>query len=598
MKRAILLGGLALSVACGGRARPSDNPEDGREPAEKETRLIALDLGSGFPETSRGGLLQLPATRTYTGLVRAIERAADDPLTAGVFVRLGAQGVDYARSEELGELLERFRKKGKSVVCHAHAYTNASSWLVARGCSRVWLSAAGSVDTVGLAAQLVHLKGLLDRLKVGVDILHVGKYKSGGEPLTREEPSEYARTSLQSTLASMRSAWLDSAESARAGLKIKLEQGPYGPEEAKAIGLVDAVGFESEALAEAKKLAKTQAVSHVFGPKSKKGGGLDVGTLIRVLTGSDDEGSGKPHIAVVPAEGAIGMDASGPLDGPGITAQALNRTLKKLAKDDSVKAVVLRIDSPGGSPLASDLIWHELMELRKKKTVIASVGSMAASGGYYIACGAQRIVAERTSIVGSIGVFGGKVVIGPALHEVGINTFTVPASTEPGAEARATYLSPFTPWDDATRARVQAQMQGIYDLFVARVAEARKMPVDEVRLHAEGRIWSGEQGKERGLVDEFGGLASALELARKLAKLDRDTPVTVEGAKEGLLEMLALGGGEATEAEIHAAVARFEARHALLAELPVEWRGSVASLSPLARGENVVAALPFALSLH
>jgi protease-4 len=599
MKRAIFIAALGFLIGCGGRARHKGNNDEGREPSDKEARVVVVDLSGGAPEASQGGLFRLPATRTYTGLIRALERAAEDPLTAGVFVRIGAQGIDYARSEELGELLERFRRKNKSVVCHAHAYTNASSWLVARGCSRVWLSAAGSVDTVGLAAQLVHLKGLLDRLKVGVDMLHVGKYKSGGEPLTREEPSEYARTSLQSTLASMRAAWLAGAEEGRPGrdLPKKLEQGPYGPQEAKAIGLVDEVGFESEALAEAKKLSKTQAVSHIFGPKSKKDGGLDIGTLIRVLTGADEDGGGKPHIAVVPAEGAIGMDSSGPLDSPGITAQALTRTLKKLGRDDSVKAVVLRIDSPGGSPLASDLIWHELMELRKKKTVIASVGGMAASGGYYIASGAQRIVAEHTSIVGSIGVFGGKIVLGPALHEIGVNTFTVPASTDPGAEARATYLSPFTPWDDATRDRVQAQMQGIYDLFVARVAEARKMPVEKVREHAEGRIWSGDQGKERGLVDDFGGLSTALDLARKLAKLDRDTPVTVEGTKEGLFEMLALGG-DASEVAIRAAVARFDEQHALLAKLPAEVRGSVSALAPLAHGENVVAALPFAIELR
>ena len=599
MKRVIALAALALALGCKGRPRVNESNEEAREPGEKEARVVAIDLGSGFPEASRGGLIQLPATRTYTGLVRALERAATDPLTASVYVRIGAQSIDFSRAEELGELFARFHKNGKNVVCHAHGYSNATSWLALRGCSRIWLSAAGSVDTVGIAAQLVHLKGLLNRLKVDADILHVGKYKSGGEPLTREEPSEYARTSLQSTLGSMRDAWLRSAEEGRPGhdLTKKLENGPYSPEEAKTLGIVDAVGFESEALEEAKKLGHTRAVAHVFGPKSKKDDGLDIGALIRVLTGADDNGGGKPHIAVVPAEGAIGMEAGGPLDGPGITAQALTRTLKKLAADESVKAVVLRIDSPGGSPLASDLIWHEMMELRKKKPIIASVGSMAASGGYYIACGAQRIVAEHTSIVGSIGVFGGKVVIGPALHEIGVNTFTVPASTEPSAEARAAYLSPLTPWDDATRTRVQTQMQSIYDLFVARVAEARKMPPERVREHAEGRIWSGDQGKERGLVDEFGGLSTALELARKLAKLEASTPVTVEGSKDGLLDLLGLSA-DASEAALQAAVVHFEAEHTLLAALPSALRAEVSAISPLTRGENVVAALPYAIELH
>jgi protease-4 len=236
------------------------------------------------------------------------------------------------------------------------------------------------------------------------------------------------------------------------------------------------------------------------------------------------------------------------------------------------------------------------MELRKKKPIIASVGSMAASGGYYIACAAQKIVAPRTSIVGSIGVFGGKVVVGPALHQFGVNAFPVPANPDPNAGSRATYLSPFTPWDDATRLRVRATMQSIYDLFIARVAEARKLPEAHVRDNAEGRIWSGAQGRDRGLVDELGGLSTALDLARKLSGLGRDAAVTVEGGRESLLDML-LVGDDASAAEISAAIARFDRDHALLSELPRELRASAATLAPLLHGEHVVAALPFALDV-
>jgi protease-4 len=594
VRRLLFALGCALGLASCARPRHTHG-DSGDEPGAHDRRLVEFDLSAGFPEASRGALVQMPATRSYTGLVRALERALDDSLTAGVLVRLGPQAVDYARAEELGELLGRFRKKGLSVVCHAHGFTNASSWLVARGCSRIWLSAAGSVDSVGIAAELVHLKGLLDRLKIDVQFLAIGKYKSGAEALTRESPSENSREALTSVLGSLRESWLAGSESGRPGKELdhKLEQGPYSPEEAKNAGIIDEIGFESDARAEARRLAKTSLTSRAFGPSTGKGDGFDVGDLIRLISGSDDT-EGRPHIAVVPAEGAIGMDAGGPLDGPGITAQALNKTIKRLAKDDSVKAVVLRIDSPGGSPLASDLIWHELMELRKKKPIIASVGSMAASGGYYIACAAQRIVAERTSIVGSIGVFGGKVVIGPALREFGVNAVAVPANPDPAAASRATYMSPFTPWDDATRERVRAHMQSIYDLFIARVAEARKLPNDFVRGNAEGRIWSGAQGRDRSLVDELGGLSTALDLARKLSGLGRDATITVEGSRESLLDMLFVGEN-ASESEISAAVARFDHDHALLRELPSELRSSAATLSPLFRGETVLAALPFAL---
>jgi protease-4 len=237
------------------------------------------------------------------------------------------------------------------------------------------------------------------------------------------------------------------------------------------------------------------------------------------------------------------------------------------------------------------------MELRKDKIVIASVGGMAASGGYYIAAGAEKIFAEPSSIVGSIGVFGGKIVIGPALRDVGVNSVTFPASSAPGAAERAAYLSPMRPWDDATRERVRALMQGIYDLFVQRVAEGREMPVERVLESAEGRIWSGTQGKERGLVDEIGGLSDAVRLAKKLAGLDDQAPTTVAGAVEGLLELLTLDEG-ANEARVADALSRLDARRTLSLEaLPHELRPFAAALAPLTMGETVLAALPFAISV-
>jgi protease-4 len=425
----------------------------------------------------------------------------------------------------------------------------------------------------------------------------MGKYKGGAEPLTHSEPSDATREALSSTLASIRAGWLEDVESARPGkaLVAALEAGPYAPEEAKAKNLIDAVGFESDALADAKRLAKTQFVKPGFGPEAGEGSGFDLGTLVRMLSGSSDSGSAGPHLAVVPAEGAISMEAGGPLDSGGITASSLNKTLRRLRNDDSVKAVVLRIDSPGGSPLASDLIWHELMELRKKKPVVTSVGSMAASGGYYIASGTQRIFAESSSIVGSIGVFGGKVVIGPALHEVGIDSFLIPAN--PAAADRAAYLSPFRMWDEPTRERVRAHMRGIYDLFIQRIVSGRNMQADVVRAAAEGRIYSGSQGKELGLVDEIGGLALAIDAARKLGKLDADIPVTVEGPREGLLDRLLLGES-ASESEVRAALLRFEHQRALLRSLPKGLRVHASSLSPLVSDETAVVALPVGITLR
>jgi protease-4 len=589
---------LPLAVGCSTRHRASSSSteEGSTRPGKHDARVIELDLGSGAPEASSGGLFPAPATRTYTGLVRALEKGLAADTTAGVLVKLGEGPLDLAQVQELGELLGRYSKKGLPVVCHANGLSNAGAGFVQRACTKRFLGPAGEAATVGMAAQIVYLKSLLDRLKIEVDFLHVGKFKSGPEPLLQDGPSPEAREALDFALGSIRDSWLSLAATPEA--RAAFELGPFSPPEAKAHGLVDELGYESDALAAARKLAKTTATEAVYGPRAGGHKGLDIGEIIRVITGGDDEASG-PHVAVVPMQGAITTSAGGPFASGGITSDAMVKVLAKLAKNEQVKAVVIRIDSPGGSPLASDLIWHELMNLRKKKPVIASVGGMAASGGFYIASGAQKIYAEPASIVGSIGVFGGKLVVNETIKEYGLTSVTFPASHAPGAAERAGYLSPLTPWNDETRGRVRALMQGIYDLFIARVAEGRKMDKEKVLVNAEGRIWSGPQGLERGLIDQIGGLDDAIVEARKLGKVPADSAVSVEGGSEGLLDMLSLGDDDADAAHVAEAVARFEARKAILLDLiPLELRPFAASLAPLFMGESVVAALPYAITVR
>jgi protease-4 len=292
------------------------------------------------------------------------------------------------------------------------------------------------------------------------------------------------------------------------------------------------------------------------------------------------------------------MSGGGPFSEGGIAAKPMSKILRRLREDDHVKAVVLRIESPGGSALASDLIWHDLMQLREKKPLIASLGSVAASGGYYMACAAHKIVAHPTSIVGSIGVVGGKIALGEAFAQFGVNGVTFAASDEQGADSRAAYLSALTPWDEPTRVRVQAQMQSVYELFLSRVAQGRNVPVDQIRSIAEGRIWSGAQGKENHLVDELGGLGLAISLAKQQANLDDDADVQVEGAPEGLLDLLEIDE-TSDESSIRAAIQRF---HALapspLDQLPAPLRAYAASVLPLIEGEHVLATMPFSLSIE
>ena len=603
MKRAALalVLGAWVSLACEGRPRTWTGTP-GKSPAtslfgKAAGKVVELDLSHGVPESTEGGFFPLPAARTYTGLVRSLERVRDDQDAKGVFVRLGERAVGFARAQEIATLLGGLRQQGKPVVCHAHGLDNATAWVALAGCDRLWLSPAGEVASVGIAGQMVYFKPALDKLKVSADFLHAGKFKSGPEPLTREGPSDEAKLALTETLASIRQSWLDGVDAAKKGRSARadMENGPWSPREAKERGLVDEIGYEAEALEDAKKRAGVDRVSSVFGSKSQPSEGPDIGELIRILSGADEGAAGRPHIAVVPAEGSISMAPGGMLDSGGITAKALSKTLRKLAKDDAVKVVVLRIDSPGGSALASDLLWYELRELKKKKPIVASVGEMAASGGYYMACAADRIVAEPTSIVGSIGVFGGKLVLSEALAEHGVNTVTFPASPEPGAASRAAYLSALSKWDDPTRQRVQKQMEEVYQLFLERVAESRSLPLDTVRAAAEGRIWSGKQGLDKKLIDELGGLSRSLEIARDLGKLDARAPVVVVGRDESLIETLLVGEGADAKAVEQAVERVARARAPFLTAAPSEVRPFLSGLAPLMAGETALAALPFAL---
>ncbi len=221
----------------------------------------------------------------------------------------------------------------------------------------------------------------------------------------------------------------------------------------------------------------------------------------------------------------------------------MSRLLSRAEKDDAVKAVVLRIDSPGGSALASDLIWHALRKVRAKKPVVVSVGGMAASGGYYISSAATQIFAEPTSILGSIGVVGGKIAVGDALERIGVHAETFPARKGPGTAARAASSSPLTGWDEPTRVRVLETMTGIYELFLARVAEGRKTTPDKIAPFAEGRLFSGAQAKEKGLVDDLGGLSDACAKARALAGLPADAAVEVFSGRTGFFEALDSAAG-------------------------------------------------------
>jgi protease-4 len=587
----------AMALGCDGRPRPADASKT--EPPKKYGPSVAvIDLSAGVPEQEKSGLFGVSGSRkSFDEILRVVTDLRDDRHTkmVGVVVKLGSASIGAARAEEIGEMLAGIKAK-KKIHCHADGLSNATLMLATKGCSSIWLSPAGGVDAVGLAAQIVYMRHLLvDELKLSVDMLQVGKFKGAEEPLTRDGPSPEARASLMSVLADMRSAWLETMSSARPAVTPdSAEDGPWSPTRAKELGLVDEVGYYDDALQAAKAASGAGREQIVFGPGAEEEGDLD--ELVRTLAG---ESSATGPIALVRATGSISMSGgSGILGGRGgIVEKDFDKTISKLEKDDEVKVVVVRIDSPGGSALASDLMWHQLIKLRKKKPLVFSVGDMAASGGYFLASSGDYIFAEPMSIVGSIGVVGGKLSGGGALEHIGVHAETFPANAaKPGAAARAAYESPLLAWDEPTKVRVLETMTNVYELFLARVSEGRstrgrEIPREKIAESAEGRIFGGREAKARGLVDEIGGLEAALARARQLATLPETAHVAVVTGKQGLFDSLDPGG-------VDEQVRTKGGPLALLDHTAPDVVPFVTSVAPLLEGERTTLAVPYALSVR
>ncbi|MEZ4364066.1 MAG: signal peptide peptidase SppA [Kofleriaceae bacterium] len=451
-------------------------------------------------------------------LVARLRGLARDPLVEGILLQVGALEVSLADALELRRALHAVRAAGKRLVCHARGAGNAE-YLVLAACEHVGLAPLGELAITGPAAMPVHLRPLLTRFGVVADFLHVGAYKGAAEPFTRDAPSPQSAEVLGQIL-----------DQHYATMVQQIARDRSLPE-AQVARLIDQGLFDAPAAVEAKLVDRVAGFEELRGAEvpgawteislAPRASARPLGALAEAMRFFGVQRATRPthpRVAVVYALGNI-IDGAG--DGvlgarQEIAAETMVQVLRVLAADDTVKAVLLRVDSGGGSAQASELIWRAMEELRAAKPVVVSMSDVAASGGYYISCGAAKIFAQPDTLTGSIGVVGGRLAFGDALARLGVRTFPV------GRGKRAAMVTGLRPWSADERAAIQGLMERVYDTFVERVAAGRKRTAAQVRELAQGRVWTGARAKELGLVDELGGFEEAYAEAVRLGGVAED----------------------------------------------------------------------------
>ncbi|ASL17268.1 signal peptide peptidase SppA [Mycobacterium intracellulare] len=509
--------------------------------------VLELDLRSMPPETSGFDPLAMitggsrPVSLRDT--VSAIYRAAEDPRVAGLIARVQLTASPSAAVQELREAIVAFTA-AKPSLAWAETYPGTLSYYLASAFGEVWMQPAGSVGLIGFASNATFLRDAFDKAGIEAEVVARGEYKSAANRFTEHGFTEAHREAVTRMLESIREQVWEAVGTSRkldaAALDALADRAPLLREEAVSSGLVDRIGFRDEAYDRIAELVGVKDVSEENAPPRLYLSRYAGATRSRLIPPAPSVPGRrpKPTVAVINVDGTIVDGRGGPQFLPFGTSTVGSDTiapaLREAAADDSVSAIVVRVNSPGGSVTASETLWREVKKARKRgKPVVASMGSVAASGGYYVAVAADAVVASPATITGSIGVLTGKLVIRDLLGRLGVGSDTV--RTNANADAWA-IDAPFTP---EQRAHREAEADLLYADFVERVAEGRNLTKDAVDRVARGRVWTGADALERGLVDELGGFRTALRRAKILAGLDEDADVRIVTYPGGsLLDML------------------------------------------------------------
>ena len=519
----LLVGGL---LAIGG-LRPSVTPL----PANI---VLTADLTKGLPEgASDDPLLRLlfGGKTTLRDFLDAIEAAGNDPRVKMLLARVGDDELGLAKIQEVRDAIAAFRAKGKLTLAFADSFgefgPGTRPYYLATAFDEIWLQPMGNVGLTGLYAESPFLKGTLDILGIVPEFDHREEYKTAMNLLTETKMTAPHREEVEALLGSVAGQVVRGIAQARklaeAEVRAVIDRGPLLAAEAVEAKLVDHLGYRDEVMAHARARAGSGAEL------------LSLGTYLDRV--------GRPHhegttIALIYGSGLVVRSggAANPVTGSNVMAATeITRAFRAAVRDSSVRAIVFRVDSPGGSAVASETIWHEVVFARERgKPVVVSMGDVAGSGGYYVAAAADKIVAEPATLTGSIGVLAGKLVVADLLKKAGVST----DSAQVGANAAM--FSPTVEFSARAHSRLEAFLDEIYKGFKDHVAAGRHMTQEEVEAVAKGRVWSGEDAKAHGLVDELGGYQAAIRLAKAAANLPPEAPftLTVFPREEGPAELL------------------------------------------------------------
>jgi len=563
----------------------------GSEPVIRGNSVLALKVEGELPDyvpESLAGRIFGKERLSMTTLVEQLRKAKVDKRINGVLLEIDLLGAGWGKADELREVIADFRASGKPIYAFIEVGTN-KEYYVATACDRVYVSPSGDLFINGLAADVMFFRGALDKLGVYPDVYQIGKYKNAPDQFTRKEMTKEHREVVDAILDDLFNRFVRTVAEARKkspeDIRALVDNAPLSAEQARDAGLIDGANYRDEVENELKKRLgyKDDEELHVTRAEAYKqiepeSVGLNRGERIAVIYASGEIWPGKSE------SGSMGGDQS-------VGSDTMVKAVNDAARDKSIKAIVLRVDSPGGVHYASDAIWHAVEVAKQKKPVVVSMGDLGASGGYYISCNANRILAEPSTITGSIGIFAGKPVIKGLYDWLGVTNEYVLRGKTAGLFRET---EKFTPEE---RERFEATVKSkYYDEFVPKVAKGRGHDPEYIDSVGQGRVWTGAQAKEKGLIDEFGGLDRAVEVARELAGIPADKGVrrVILPPRRGFLDGLFGGGGGGDEASV-----QLQQQQAAFAALPEDVRRALryaATMDRMKRGE-IMALMPFDLRI-